>query len=65
MYLAIYIGIGIIAAIGIYFLLRKSPSQRDHEIINQDKGKKEQFNPEKVSGMMPEEQMSDVDKNKE
>jgi len=64
MYLAIYIGIGIIAAVAIFMLLRKSPSQRDHEIINQDKGKKEQFNPEKVSGMMPEKQMSEADREK-
>jgi len=65
MYLGIYIVIGIVAAIAIFMLLRKNPSKKDHEIVNNDKGKKEQFNPEKVSGMMPEEELSEYKREKD
>jgi len=64
MYLGIYIVIGIIAAIAIFMLVRKSPKKKDHDIIQDNKGKKTQFNPEKVSGMMPEKQMSETDREK-
>ncbi len=62
MYLGIYIVIGIIAALAIFFMIRKNLGIKEHEIINDDKSKKTQFNPEKVSGLMPNEQKSDVEK---
>ncbi len=62
MYLGIYIVIGIIAVIAIFFMIRKNSGSREHEIINDDKGKKTQFNPEKVSGLMPNKKKSEVEK---
>ena len=62
MYLALYVGIGILILVAIFFFIKKGTSTKDHEIINDDKGKNTQFNPEKVSGLMPNEQMSDVKK---
>ena len=62
MYLVLYIGIGILLIVGIYFLIKTGATSKDHEIINDDKGKKTQFNPEKVSGLMPNKQKSDAKK---
>lgn len=58
MYTSIFIVIGIAFVIFLIYKLRKKPT----DMPTSDAGKKEQFNPEKVSGMMPEEQKSDVKK---
>lgn len=60
--IAIYIVIGIVAAVIIFLLVRKNSVAQDHEVINDDKGKKTQFNPEKVSGLMPNDQKSETKK---
>lgn len=60
--IAIYIVIGIVIAVVIFILVRKNSVTREHEMINDKKGKKTQFNPEKVSGLMPNEQKSEVQK---
>lgn len=64
MILSISIVTGIALIIFLIYMLRKKPESTNN--TNNYNGKKEQFNPEKVSGMMPKEQMSDVkdDKNK-
>lgn len=64
MYLSIYIVIGIIAVLAFVFMIVKKTGTNT-KIINKDDGKNEQFNPEKVSGLMPNEQKSDIDKEKE
>lgn len=60
--IAIYIVIGIFAAVIIFLLVRKNSVTQDHEVINDDKEKKSQFNPEKVSGLMPNDQKSETKK---
>lgn len=60
--IAIYIVIGIVAAVIIFLLVRKNSVTQDHEVINDDKEKKSQFNPEKVSGLMPNDQKSETKK---
>jgi len=62
MYLALYVIIAIFILVAIFFFIKKGTSTKDHEIINDDKGKNTQFNPEKVSRLMPNEQKSDVKK---
>lgn len=61
MYLAIYIVIGIVAALLIFLMIIKKKGPRDNRIIGNDKGKKTQFNPEKVSGMMPSKTKREVE----
>lgn len=65
MYFTIFIVIGIIAVAAIFMLLRKKPAPKERDSINLDNGKKEQFNPEKVSGMMPEEELSENKREKD
>jgi predicted RND superfamily exporter protein len=61
MELVIYIVIGIVVAVVIYLLVTKSSVSREHE-INNEKNKKTQFNPEKVTGLMPNKKKSEVEK---
>lgn len=65
MYFGIYIVIGIVAVIAIFFMITKKSGSSDTKIINDDKGKKTQFNPEKVSGLMPNKKKSEVRKSSE
>jgi len=60
--IAVYIVIGIVVAVVIFLLVRKNSVAREHEIIEDDEGKKTQFNPEKVSGLMPNKQKSETQK---
>ena len=64
MYLALYVIIGIFILVAIYLIIKNSKVSKEHKIINNDKGKNTQFNPEKVSGLMPNKQKSDVAKDK-
>ncbi len=61
MELVIYIVIGIVVAVVIYLLVTKSSVSREHE-INNEKNKKTQFNPEKVTGLMPNKKKNEVEK---
>lgn len=60
MYLAIYIVIGIVAAAAFIFMIWKYTGTNS-KIVNDDKGKNEQFHPEKASGLMPNKQKSEVE----
>jgi predicted small secreted protein len=63
MELVLYIVIGIVVAVVIYLLVTKNSVSREHE-INNEKNKKTQFNPEKVTGSSPNEKKNEVE-NKE
>tara|TARA_R100000935_G_C2834265_1_gene167074 strand:- start:1372 stop:1569 length:198 start_codon:yes stop_codon:yes gene_type:complete len=61
----IYIGIGIIVAVVIFFLVRKNSVTKDHEMIHNKEVKNTQFNPEKVSGLMPNDKKNEQNKDKQ
>lgn len=65
MYLGIYIIIALAVALVIFILIKRNHVSREHNIIKNDKGKNTQFNPEKVSGLMPNEKLDDAKNNEE
>ena len=65
MYLGIYIIIALAVALVIFIMIKRNHVSREHSILKNDKGKNTQFNPEKVSGLMPNEKLGDAKNNVE
>ncbi len=61
----IYIVIGIVVAVAIFLLVRKNSVTKDHERFHNNEVKNTQFNPEKVTGLMPNDKKNEVDKDKQ